>query len=335
MIKGVSALERPSLLAPLCRPQNVAPADGRYRVSDDLTCVDDLVSGKVGCFLYHGDCRELLDALPDESIHLIVTSPPYNIGKKYERKRDLDEYLRLQEDVITRCFRVLHKKGSICWQVGNHIVGPSQILPLDIPLHRMFSSLGMQMRNRIVWRFEHGLHCQHRFSGRYEVIAWYTKSDAYQFDVDPIRVRQKYPGKKYFKGPKAGKYSCNPLGKNPGDVWNIPNVKHNHREKTIHPCQFPIELVERLVLSTTRPGQIVLDPFAGVSSSLCAALLNGRKGCGAELVKEYVDVSRTRIEQALQGCLPVRPRTQPIYEPNGEIVARVPEEWENPMPLWK
>ena len=108
------------------------------------------------------------------------------------------------------------------------------------------------MRNRIVWHFEHGLHCSRRLSGRYETIMWFTKGDDYVFELDPIRVPQKYPGKKYFKGPKAGQYSCNPLGKNPGDVWTIPNVKSNHVEKTGHPCQFPVELIERLVLALTR-----------------------------------------------------------------------------------
>ena len=113
-----------------------------------------------------------------------------------------------------------------------------------------------------------GLHCKKRLSGRYETILWFTKSDDYTFNLDPIRVPQKYPNKKYFKGKNKGKLSCNPLGKNPSDVWEIPNVKHNHVEKTEHPCQFPVELVDRLVLSLTNEGDVVFDPFLDLGLQL-------------------------------------------------------------------
>ena len=277
------------------------------------------------CFLYHGDCLDLLDELPDESIQLIVTSPPYNIGKSYEQKQTLEAYLSLQRRVIEQCVRVLSRTGSICWEVGNHIIGPNEILPLDFPLHQIFQDLGLKLRNRVVWHFEHGLHCRRRFSGRYEVILWYTKTDEYYFDLDSVRVPQKYPGKRHFKGPRAGELSGNPLGKNPSDVWIFPNVKHNHREKTIHPCQFPVELFDRLLLATTQPGDILLDPFAGVSSALCAAVLRGRRTCGAEILDKYVQISEQRLRQALVGSLPVRPSTTPVYKPRGERLAQLPE----------
>ena len=177
--------------------------------------------------IYPGDCLNLLKQIPDESMQLIVTSPPYNIGKEYENKLKLDTYITQQTQVIKECVRVLSKKGSLCWQVGNYVNNGS-IIPLDTALTPVFTSLNLKMRNRIIWHFEHGLHCTKRFSGRYETIVWCTKSDNYIFNLDPIRVPQKYPGKKYFKGPKAGQYSCNPLGKNPGDLWVIPNVKNNH-----------------------------------------------------------------------------------------------------------
>ena len=195
--------------------------------------------------LYNGNCLNLLDQIPDKKIQLIVTSPPYNIGKEYEKKLKLENYLLQQERVIRECERVLSDNGSICWQVGNY-VDNGYIIPLDTVLYPIFSDLGLLLRNRIIWHFEHGLHCSNRFSGRYETIMWFTrKTKNYVFNLDPIRVPQKYPGKKYFKGPKAGQYSCNPLGKNPGDVWDIPNVKSNHVEKTEHPCQFPVGLIEQ------------------------------------------------------------------------------------------
>jgi len=270
----------------------------------------------------------MLAALPTSCVQLVVTSPPYNIGKRYEAKLALDDYLDLQRQVIRECVRVLKDSGSICWQVGNHIAGEAEILPLDIPLHGIFEAEGLKLRNRVVWHFEHGLHCKKRFSGRYEVIMWYTKGDDYRFDLDPIRVPQKYPGKRYYKGPKAGELSGNPLGKNPTDVWIFPNVKHNHPEKTVHPCQFPVELADRLVLSMTDPDDIVLDPFAGVASALAAALQRGRRACGAEISAEYVEISRRRIAQALDGSLPVRPMTRPVYAPRREHVAKLPLEFQ-------
>ena len=197
--------------------------------------------------LYHGDCRKMLQGIPSASFQLIVTSPPYNLGKEYERRTALEDYVKQQREVIAECVRTLKESGSICWQLGN-FVHNAAIVPLDTLLYPVFAEFGMKLRNRIVWHFEHGLHCARRFSGRYETILWFTKSEDYYFNLDGVRVPQKYPGKKYFKGPRAGQYSCNPLGKNPGDLWTIPNVKSNHVEKTQHPCQFPVELIERLVV---------------------------------------------------------------------------------------
>jgi adenine-specific DNA-methyltransferase len=212
--------------------------------------------------VFHGDCLSFLSTIPNGEAQLIVTSPPYNIGKKYEKKKILADYIADQEQTITECVRLLSPSGSICWQVGNHVDG-QEIYPIDILLYPIFKKCNLILRNRIVWHFEHGLHCSKRFSGRYETILWFTKGNDFTFNLDTVRVPQKYPGKKYFKGPKMGEYSCNPLGKNPGDLWIIPNVKHNHPEKTSHPCQFPIELIERLVLALTNPGDLVIDPYLG------------------------------------------------------------------------
>ncbi|MGH7146351.1 MAG: DNA-methyltransferase [Nitrospiraceae bacterium] len=264
--------------------------------------------------LSHGDCLEFLKTLPTGIARLVVTSPPYNIGKSYERRRKLDEYLKTQEQVIKECTRVLADDGSICWQVGNY-VSNSEIVPLDIALWPIFNSLGLKMRNRIIWHFEHGLHCSRRLSGRYETIVWFTKADNYVFNLDLIRVPQKYPGKKHFKGPKAGQYSCNPLGKNPGDLWVIPNVKHNHVEKTIHPCQFPVELIERLIIALTKPGDRVLDPYMGVGTTAVAAVRHGRRALGAEIIEEYVSKAEERVELAVKGLLRTRPMNRPVYVP--------------------
>lgn len=264
--------------------------------------------------LYTGDTLGLLSQIPDGTVQLVVTSPPYNIGKEYEARLPIDEYLEHQERVIREAVRITKTSGSICWQVGNYIES-GEITPLDIILYPIFHKMGLRLRNRIVWHFGHGLHARRRFSGRYEVILWFTKSDEYVFNLDAVRVPQKYPNKKYFKGPKKGQLSGNPLGKNPSDVWEIPNVKANHPEKTIHPAQFPVELVERLVLALTNPGDWVVDPFMGVGSSLIAALLHSRKAAGAEIVEEYARIARERIVLLMRGELKLRPMGRPIYQP--------------------
>ncbi|MEX0815084.1 MAG: site-specific DNA-methyltransferase [Dongiaceae bacterium] len=254
--------------------------------------------------------------LQSESIKLIVTSPPYNIGKVYERRSTLDSYIQEQAQVISECVRLLHPKGSICWQVGNHVQN-GEIFPLDIILYHVFANdHGLKLRNRIIWHFEHGLHCTRRLSGRYETILWFTKGDDYTFNLDAIRVPSKYPGKKYFKGPKVGQLSCNPNGKNPGDLWIFPNVKNNHVEKTAHPCQFPVELVERLVLSLTDPGDIVLDPYMGVGTAVIAAAKNNRVGYGCDIAREYVDIAWERVRLLRAGRLRTRPMGKPVYDPS-------------------
>lgn len=268
------------------------------------------------------ECADNIDfmrKIDKESMHLIVTSPPYNIGKEYERKTSLDCYIEQQAGTIAEAVRLLHPNGSLCWQVGNH-VDNGEIFPLDIILYGIFKQHGLRLRNRIVWSFGHGLHCQKRFSGRHETILWFTKSDDYVFNLDPVRIPSKYPNKKHFKGPNRGQFSGNPLGKNPADVWDIPNVKANHVEKTDHPCQFPVALVERLVLAMTHPGQSVLDPYLGVGSSAIAALKHKRQAFGCDIMPEYIELAKERVASLTAGELRTRPMNKPVFDPNeGQI----------------
>lgn len=263
------------------------------------------------------DNLSFMRRLANESMKLIVTSPPYNLGKEYERKRSQDRYIEEQVACIAEAVRLLHPKGSICWQVGNHVQN-GEIYPLDIVLYPIFKNAGLQLRNRIIWTFGHGLHCQKRLSGRHETILWFTKTDDYVFNLDSVRVPSKYPEKKHFKGPKKGEVSGNPLGKNPTDVWDIPNVKSNHVEKTDHPCQFPVGLVERLVLALTNENDSVLDPYVGVGSSAIAALKHRRRAYGCDLEKGYVDVAWERIYQLRAGSLRTRPMNKPVYDPHNK-----------------
>src|SRR5262249_10936386 len=154
-------------------------------------------------------------------VDLIVSSPPYFIGKAYDRSRSCADFVSEHERVVPQLIRVLKPGGSLCWQVGNHTDG-SAVVSLDILAYPVVSkNQSLVLRNRIVWHFEHGLHSKTRFSGRHETMLWFTKGDNYQFDLDAVRVPQKYPGKRHYKGPNKGAFSGNPLGKNPGDVWSV------------------------------------------------------------------------------------------------------------------
>ena len=270
---------------------------------------------KVESTIFTGDCLKFMDKIPDESVKLIVTSPPYNIGKEYEKKKSLDVYLKNQKEVIKQCMTKLKSDGSLCWQVGNFVENGA-IIPLDVELYPIFKELGFIMRNRIIWYFGHGLQCSKRLSGRYEVILWFTKTDNYTFNLDPIRVPQKYPNKRYFSGKRKGELSCNPLGKNPTDVWEIPNVKHNHVEKTGHPAQFPVGLVERLVLCLTNKGDTVFDPYMGSGTTSVASLKNGRNCLGAEKEPKYVKIMCERLKLLSENKLQTRPMNKPIHDPN-------------------
>ena len=288
-----------------------------------------------------GDTLNHLRKMESERFDLIITSPPYNIGKEYETKTSIEKYLKAQEKVIKELVRVTSNKGSICWQVGNY-VEKGEIFPLDVFYYQIFKKLGLKLRNRIVWHFGHGLHARNRFSGRYETMLWFSKTDDYIFNLDEVRVPAKYPGKRHFKGPNKGQISGNPKGKNPSDIWeivvkdwdsglwNIPNVKSNHPEKTTHPAQYPVELVERCVLALTNKDSWILDPFAGVGSTAIASLKNYRNSIGIEKEKEYIKIANERIQKLKEGNLKLRPINKPIHQPKAnDKIARIPEEWKN------
>jgi|SRR5579863_8439386 len=277
-------------------------------------------------FLWQGDVENFLYLLPSDPVFdLVITSPPYNLNKEYENKLDLSDYIKQQSKIIRRVAELTKPNGSICWQVGNYIQkGKNVITPLDIILHPLFEENNLKLRNRIVWHFGHGLHSKKRFSGRYEVILWYTKTDNYKFHLDDVRVPSKYPGKRYYKGPKKGEYSSHPMGKNPEDVWDIPNVKSNHVEKTAHPCQFPVGLVERLILALSNQNDLIFDPFAGVGSTGVAAALHGRRFWGCDIKRNYLRIAKARIDEALGGMARYRPHDKPIYDHHKSPLSKKP-----------
>lgn len=289
--------------------------------------------------MIQADTLEASARLPVGQFRLIITSPPYNIGKQYEQQTTLESYLEWQTRILERLAPLLLPNGSLCWQVGNY-VEDGEVFPLDIHFYPIFKRLGFQLRNRIIWHFDHGLHASRRFSGRYETLLWFTRSDDYLFNLDAVRVPSKYPGKLHYKGEKRGQPSGNPLGKNPSDFWQflqeewesgvfeIPNVKSNHCEKTVHPCQFPVELVERCLLAFTEEDDWILDPFAGVGSSLVAAAKHNRRAVGIERDADYCAIARQRVADFYAGHLKLRPLGKPVHKPTGrEKVAQIPMQW--------
>ena len=289
--------------------------------------------------LFNGDCRELLAAMPNESVDLTLTSPPYCIGKEYEKDDDIESFIEAHKEIFPEIVRTTKSGGNICWQVGFHVKN-GVVLPLDYLVYQLLGSIpGIVLRNRIVWTYGHGFHCENRFSGRYEVVMWFSKGDKYHFDVDAVRVPQKYPGKRHSKGPNRGALSGNPKGKNPSDiwcditddVWHIPNVKANHVEKTEHPCQFPVALATRLIRALSPREGIVLDPFAGVASTGVASVLEGRRFIGAELSDSYSATARDRLLDAIGGAAKIRPLEREIYEPkpNEKVAMKPAHFWEN------
>lgn len=298
-----------------------------------------------------GDALSVLAALPKDSVQLCVTSPPYNIGKSYEKDSfdTFDAYVAWMTQVFECLHHVLKPSGSLCLQVGNH-VSNKRVLPLDCVFLPILNRIGFVLRNRIIWKFNFGLHATHRLSGRYETLLWLTKGESdYKFNLDPIRVEQLYPGKRHSakrKG-KAGQPSGNPKGKNPSDVWefdpesaffgesvwDIPNVKANHPEKTTHPCQFPTELADRCILAFSDEGDIVFDPFVGTGTTVICAHARDRIGIGTEINSGYVQEANSRLDRYMRGELPIRHSGQPPRRPKpGERVSIKPSEWSRQEP---
>jgi adenine-specific DNA-methyltransferase len=316
--------------------------DGQLNLSMN-TAADDYVASQyvpeARTAIVLGDTLDVCAALPSSHFQLVITSPPYNLGKQYERAVKLEDYIGWQAAVVSDLVRVLRPGGSLCWQVGNYVLD-GEVFPLDVFFYPIIHGHGLKLRNRLIWHFDHGLHASRRFSGRYETLLWFTKGEDYTFNLDSVRVPSKYPGKLHFKGDKRGKPSGNPLGKNPSDYWRflsdeweggvleIPNVKANHAEKTCHPCQFPVELVERCVLALTNEDDWVLDPFGGVGSTAVAAAKNNRRAVSIDRDEGYCDIARERLTMLKDGRLKLRALGKPVHQPSGrEKIVQIPMEW--------
>lgn len=258
-------------------------------------------SGRFIC----GDSSEKLGTLPPNSVSLIFSSPPYNVGKSYEQKNNLENYLKVQKQIISLFPRVLTSEGSICWQVGNHVVN-GVVTPLDMVFDPIFEKAGFILRRRFVWSVPHGLHSKHRFSGRYETVSWYSRPE-----------NQIQPAFKFSHEWET----C---------LLDFPNVKSAHVERTEHPCQFPVELVERFVLALTQKNQTVLDPFSGAGTTVIAAVRHKRQGIGIEIQQKFVIISQRRLRELQNGTLRTRSmNTKKYVAPSSDIWSIRPKKWDS------
>ena len=264
------------------------------------------------------DTLKTLIAMPDACVDLVVTSPPYFLDKEYENDKTFEGYLENQTKIIKECNRVLKPNGAIYWNVAQTVL-EDEIMPLGAFFYSIFktpSKVGeFFMKNWIIWHFEGGINCKKRLSGRYENLLWFVKNkEKYTFNLDDIRI----PSKWQLLGDKR----CNPNGKNPTDYWylemseeekeyfmlDIENSiyeihrisNNNKKEKTTHPCQFPEELVRRVIKASTNEGDLVLDIFNGSGTTGKIATELNRNWIGIDKEEKYCKIAKMRIENTLQ-----------------------------------
>ena len=248
--------------------------------------------------VYQGDCLELLAALPEQSVPLTVTSPPYNIGKSYEQVRDVGEYLQWCSEWLQLVHRATSDSGAFWLNLG-YLSLPGRAKAIPIP-YLLWDRVPFYLIQEVVWNYGAGVAARQSFSPRNEKFLWYVKDpENYTFDLDAVRD----PDVKYPNQRKNGKLKCNPLGKNPTDVWQFPKVtsgrNRSSKERTPHPAQFPTAVVDRIVRACSEPGEVVLDPFMGSGSLAEAALRAGRRAIGFEINADYVDLTAERLSAAL------------------------------------
>ena len=254
---------------------------------------------KEGIAIYNIDCLDAMKLLPDDLVNLTITSPPYNIGKEYEELANLDDYIYWCEKWINEIYRISIPNGSFWLNLGYFEV-PQKGLAVPIP-YLLWDKTPFYFIQEVVWNYAAGVACRKRLSPRNEKLLWYVKNkDNYVFNLDDIRDPDvKYPNQK-----KNGKLKCNPLGKNPSDVWQITKVTSGKNrssiERTPHPAQFPMALVERMLMASSNESDLILDPFMGSGSTAECALRNGRYAIGFELEEKYISYIEQRISKYIQ-----------------------------------
>lgn len=247
------------------------------------------------CLIYHLDCLDAITKLPDEWVSLTVTSPPYNIGKEYEQKLPLEDYLTWCEQWIAEIYRIARPDGTFWLNLG-YLSIPNRAKAIPIP-YLLWDKIPFYLIQEIIWHYGAGVAGRKFFSPRNEKFLWYVKNlDNYTFNLDHVRDSNvKYPHQK-----KNGKIKVNSLGKNPTDVWEFPKVtsgkQRSSKERTAHPAQFPIAVIERIIKASSNPHEIVFDPFIGSGTTALVALDLQRPVIGFEIRKDYCEIAANRID---------------------------------------
>lgn len=250
------------------------------------------------CVIYNTDCLETMRSLPNECINLTVTSPPYNIGKEYEKPLPLNEYLDWCASWIAEIYRITAPNGAFWLNLG-YLSIPDRAKAIPIP-YLLWDRIPFYLIQEVVWNYGAGVAGRKFYSPRNEKFLWYVKdSCAYTFNLDDVRdPNVKYPNQK-----KNGKIKVNPKGKNPTDVWQLPKVTSGRnrasKERTPHPAQFPIAVIERIIKASSNVGDIVFDPFMGSGTTAVVALGLQRRAVGFEIRADYCDLAASRINSSL------------------------------------
>jgi len=295
---------KPTQLAPLSFFQPFSQRLEREIESRHLETIDILTGvlgnpfyENTGFILYKGDSTTFLDKLAntDLKLDLVITSPPYNIGKEYEVPMPVKEYVTWCSHWMGQIYRIVKENGVFWLNIG-YLEVPKKGLCVPIP-YLLWDKSDFYLLQEIVWQYGAGVSAKLRLSPRNEKWLFYVKNPRrHTFNLDEIRdPNVKYPNQK-----KNGKFRCNPLGKNPSDVWEFPKVttgsKRSSKERTGHPAQFPLAIMERIIKVSSNPGEIVIDPFAGSASAGIAAYGLGRIFVGFEISSKYCQLAAERFQ---------------------------------------
>ncbi len=252
-----------------------------------------------GVAIFQGDCLELMRRIKEPALGMTVTSPPYNIGKEYEKIRCIDDYIEWCAAWMNEIHRITRSNGAFWLNLG-YFEFPKKGRAIPIP-YLLWDKSPFYLIQEVIWNYGAGVASKRMFSPRNEKFLWFVKDPRdYVFNLDDVRD----PDVKYPYQKKNGKLKCNPLGKNPTDVWSLPKVtsgtNRSSQERTVHPAQFPAAVIQRIVRACSRQNDIIFDPFMGSGTVAEVAIQTGRRAIGIEIREDYIQVAASRIDKYLK-----------------------------------
>lgn len=232
-----------------------------------------------------GDAASIMGHLPDSSIALLIADPPYNLGKDYGNNQDArgwQEYEAFSRQWLAEAVRLLRPDGSLYVFMGVQFIARLFLL--------LQEELGLHFNGWITWHYTQGMGRKSGFSPRHEDILYFTRSEKFTFNLDAVRIPQKYYRQRN-----------NMTGANPGDVWHFSHVHYSNPEREPHPTQKPEALLERIIKASSNPGDLVLDPFVGSGTTCRVAQALGRRWIGIDINPDYITMSQRRVAAAFDG----------------------------------